>query len=169
MVFSVFGRWIEYLLFVGVVVFFMLGVFFYFILFIVEFFVVNKVVFWLMGSLVCVEVWYVWIMLFIVVLSVVVLLFFGCYLDVLLLGDESVKLLGVNVIVICMLCFVICVVFMVCIVFYCGGIGFVGFMILYIIWYWFGVISCILIMGCVLLGGIFMVSVDILVRMLLLG
>lgn len=166
---SALGRRTEHLLLAGVAVSFMLGAFSHFILFIAEPFAANKVVFWLMGSLARAEVWYAWIMLPIVALSVAILLLFGRHLDALLLGDESAKSLGVNVTVIRMLCLAICAALTACIVSYCGGIGFVGLMIPHIIRHWLGVTSRTLIMGCVLLGGTFMVSVDILARTLLSG
>lgn len=166
---SALGRRTEHLLLAGVAVSFMLGALSHFLLFLAEPFAANKVVFWLMGSLARVEAWYAWIMLPIVVVSVVLLLLFGRHMDALLLGDENAKSLGVNVCLLRMIALAICAALTACIVSYCGGIGFVGLMIPHIIRNWLGVTSRTLILGCILLGGAFMVIVDIFARVALTG
>ena len=166
---SALGRKTEHLLLAGVAVSFMLGAFSHFLLFMAEPFAANKVVFWLMGSLARVEVWYAWVMLPVVLVSVLLLLLFGRHLDALLLGDEDARSLGVNVRLLRMLSLAICAALTACIVSYCGGIGFVGLMIPHIVRIWMGVTSRTVSMGCVLLGGSFMVAVDILARSLLTG
>ena len=166
---SALGRRTEHLLLAGVAVSFMLGAFSHFLLFLAEPFAANKVVFWLMGSLARVETWYAWVMLPVVLLSVVILLLLGRQTDALLLGDESARSLGVNVRLLRMISLAICAALTACIVSYCGGIGFVGLMIPHIVRNWLGVTSRTLILGCVLLGGTFMVIVDIFARVALTG
>ena len=166
---SALGRRTEHLLLAGVAVSFMLGAVSHFLLFLAEPFAANKVVFWLMGSLARVEAWYAWVMLPIVAFCVLVLLLYGRQMDALLLGDESAKSLGVNVRLLRMLSLAICAALTACIVSYCGGIGFVGLMIPHIVRNWVGVTSRSLIVGCVLLGGAFMVTVDIFARVALSG
>ena len=166
---SALGRKTEHLLLAGVAVSFMLGAFSHFLLFMAEPFAANKVVFWLMGSLARIESWYAWVMLPVVMLSVGGLLLFGRHLDALLLGDDNARSLGVNVRLLRMLSLAICAALTACIVAYCGGIGFVGLMIPHIVRIWMGVTSRTVILGCVFLGGSFMVLVDILARVAITG
>ncbi|WP_339725726.1 iron ABC transporter permease [uncultured Paraglaciecola sp.] len=162
-----FGSKTEHMLLAGIAVSFMLSAFSHFILFLGEPFAANKVIFWLMGSLARVEIWYAWVMLPVVVISVAILLLYGRHMDALLLGDENAKTLGVQVTRLRILSLAICAALTACIVSYCGGIGFVGLMIPHIVRSWLGVTSRIVIVGCVLLGGCFMVWVDVLARVAL--
>ena len=162
-----FGSKTEHMLLAGIAVSFMLSALSHFILFLGEPFAANKVIFWLMGSLARVEIWYAWVMLPVVVVSVAILLLYGRHMDALLLGDENAKTLGVQVTRLRILSLAICAALTACIVSYCGGIGFVGLMIPHIVRSWLGVTSRIVIVGCVLLGGCFMVWVDVLARVAL--
>ena len=162
-----FGSKTEHMLLAGIAVSFMLSAFSHFILFLGEPFAANKVIFWLMGSLARVEIWYAWVMLPVVIVSVAILLLYGRHMDALLLGDENAKTLGVQVTRLRILSLAICAALTACIVSYCGGIGFVGLMIPHIVRSWLGVTSRIVIVGCVLLGGCFMVWVDVLARVAL--
>ena len=162
-----FGSKTEHMLLAGIAVSFMLSALSHFILFLGEPFAANKVIFWLMGSLARVEIWYAWVMLPVVVVSVAILLLYGRHMDALLLGDENAKTLGVQVTRLRILSLAICAALTACIVSYCGGIGFVGLMIPHIARSWLGVTSRIVVIGCVLLGGCFMVWVDVLARVAL--
>ena len=162
-----FGSKTEHMLLAGIAVSFMLSALSHFILFLGEPFAANKVIFWLMGSLARVEIWYAWVMLPVVVISVAILLLYGRHMDALLLGDENAKTLGVRVTRLRILSLAICAALTACIVSYCGGIGFVGLMIPHIVRTWLGVTSRIVTIGCVLLGGCFMVWVDVLARVAL--
>jgi iron complex transport system permease protein len=159
-----FGGRGEHMLLAGVAVSFMLSALSHFLLFLGDPFAANKVIFWLMGSLARTELWYAWIMLPVVMGSVLLLLLFGRRLDALLLGDENAKTLGINVTAIRLMALGICAALTACIVAYCGGIGFVGLMIPHLVRRWVGVTSRALILGCVLIGGSFMVLVDIIAR-----
>ena len=162
-----FGSKTEHMLLAGIAVSFMLSALSHFLLFLGEPFAANKVIFWLMGSLARVETWYAWVMLPIVVISVAILLLYGRHMDALLLGDENAKTLGVQVTRLRILSLAICAALTACIVSYCGGIGFVGLMIPHIVRSWLGVTSRIVTIGCVLLGGCFMMWVDVLARVAL--
>jgi iron complex transport system permease protein len=144
-----FGSKTEHMLLAGIAVSFMLSAFSHFILFLGEPFAANKVIFWLMGSLARVEIWYAWVMLPVVTVSVAILLLYGRHIDALLLGDENAKTLGVQVTRLRILSLAICAALTACIVSYCGGIGFVGLMIPHIVRSWLGVTSRIVIVGCV--------------------
>jgi iron complex transport system permease protein len=162
-----FGSKTEHMLLAGIAVSFMLSALSHFLLFLGEPFAANKVIFWLMGSLARVETWYAWVMLPVVTVSVAILLLYGRHMDALLLGDENAKTLGVQVTRLRVLSLAICAALTACIVSYCGGIGFVGLMIPHIVRSWLGVTSRIVTVGCVLLGGCFMVWVDVLARVAL--
>lgn len=166
---SALGRRTEHLLLAGVAVSFMLGSVSHFLLFLAEPFAANKVIFWLMGSLARAEAWYAWVMLPIVGGSIAILLLFGRHTDAMLLGDDNARSLGVDVVRLRMILLAICAALTACIVSYCGGIGFVGLMIPHIVRSWFGVTSRTLILGCILVGGSFMVLVDIAARVALPG
>nr|WP_242698719.1 iron ABC transporter permease [Alteromonas sp. 5E99-2] len=166
---STFGRRTEYMLLAGVAVSFMLSAISQFLLYLGEPFAATRVVFWLMGSLARAEAWYAWLMLPILTLSIGVILLFGRQIDALLLGDSNAKTLGVNVTALRTLSLIVCAALTSCIVAYCGGIGFVGLMIPHIVRNWLGVTSRTLIIGSVLLGGAFMVWVDVFARIALKG
>lgn len=166
---TTFGRKVEHMLLAGVAVSFMLSALSHFILYVGDPFAANQVVFWLMGSLARAEVWYAWVMLPIVAICMSLLLLFGPQIDALLLGDENALTLGVNVKYLRILCLTICAGLTACVVAYCGGIGFVGLMIPHIVRNWIGVTSRALLLGSALLGGIFMVLVDVFARVAIDG
>ncbi|MFC3122771.1 FecCD family ABC transporter permease [Agaribacter flavus] len=159
-----FGRRVEHMLLAGVAVSFMLSALSHFILYIGDPLAANQVIFWLMGSLARAESWYAWLMLTVVMVSVGLLTLLGPQIDALLMGDQNASTLGVNVKILRIVCLVICAGLSACVVAYCGGIGFVGLMIPHIARRWMGVTSRSLMLACVLLGGIFMVAVDIVAR-----
>ncbi|MFT2090352.1 FecCD family ABC transporter permease [Paraglaciecola sp. 2405UD69-4] len=162
-----FGSKTEHMLLAGIAVSFMLSALSHFILFMAEPFAANKVIFWLMGSLARIEIWYAWVILPVLLVSVALLYLYGRHLDALLIGDDNAKTLGVHVPQLRILSLAICAALTACIVAYCGGIGFVGLMIPHIIRNWLGVTSRILITGCILLGGSFLVWVDVMARVTL--
>jgi len=163
---KLFGNRTEHLLLAGVAVSFMLSALSHFLLFMAEPFAANKVIFWLLGSLANAQMWFVWIMLPIVTISVVLLWLFGRHIDAMLLGDENAQTLGIKVDSLRLMVLVICAALTSCIVAYCGGIGFVGLMIPHIVRGWFGVTSRNLIIGCVLVGGSFLIWVDVVARVI---
>lgn len=169
LVISALGRKTELLLLAGVAVSFMLSAVSHLLLFLAEPFAANKVIFWLMGSLARAEIQYLYLLTPVVAISVSLLLLFGRHIDALLLGDGNAKALGVNVTRLRLLSLAICAAITASIVAYCGGIGFVGLMIPHIVRHWLGVTSRTLMLGCVLLGGGFLVLVDILARVAVTG
>ncbi len=166
---STFGGRIEHMLLAGVAVSFMLSALSQFLLFVGDPFAANQVVFWLMGSLARVESHYAWVLFAVVAGCTAALYLFGPRIDALLLGDDSARTLGVNVAHMRMLSLLICAGLTAAIVSYCGGIGFVGLMIPHIVRRWLGVTSRTLFIGCALLGGFFMVWVDVFARTALTG
>jgi iron complex transport system permease protein len=167
LVVSSFGSRIELMLLAGVAVSFMFGAISHFILYMAEPFAANTVIFWLLGSLARVEMWYVWLLLPVLLACLAVLYVLAPRTDALLLGDETAKSLGVNVVLLRAVLLCICALLTACIVAYCGGIGFVGLMIPHIVRKWLGVESRKVLIGCLLLGGVFIVNADTLTRVLL--
>lgn len=162
-----FGERTEFLLLAGVAVSFMLSALSHFLLFMAEPFAANKVIFWLLGSLASAQMWFVWIMLPVVTIGVIVLWLYGRHIDAMLLGDENAQTLGIKVDSLRLLVLMICAALTSCIVAYCGGIGFVGLMIPHIVRGWFGVTSRSLIIGCVFVGGSFLIWIDVVARVII--
>lgn len=154
----------EQMLLAGVAVSFMLSAISQFILYLGDPFVTNRVLFWLMGSLARVEMSHFYVIAPVVVLAVLVVVGYSRQIDALLLGDESAKTLGVNVDRLRLLMMAVCAALTATIVSYCGGIGFVGLMVPHIVRHWVGVTTMPLIIGSSLVGGCFLIWVDVLAR-----
>ncbi len=154
----------EQLLLAGVAVSFMLSAVSQFLLYLGEPFASNRVLFWLMGSLTRVEMSHFYVIAPVVILSIIVVIGYSRQIDALLLGDESAATLGVNVDRLRLLMMAICAALTATIVAYCGGIGFVGLMIPHIVRHWLGVTTLPLIIGSSLVGGSFLLWVDVLAR-----
>ncbi len=157
----------EQLLLAGVAISFMLAAITQFILYFGEPFATNRVIFWLMGSLARVEMANFYIISSILLIVLVVIFALHRQIDALLLGDESAASLGVNVAKLRLLMLALCAALTATIVAYCGGIGFVGLMIPHIVRQVIGVTSLKLILGSALVGGIFLIWVDVIARSIL--
>lgn len=154
----------EQLLLTGIAVSFMLAAVTQFILFFGEPFATNRVIFWLMGSLARVEMSNFYVIAGVLLITIVTITALHRQIDALLLGDESAASLGINVDKLRLLMFALCAALTATIVAYCGGIGFVGLMIPHIVRQMFGVTTLKLIFGSALIGGIFLIWVDIIAR-----
>ena len=154
----------EQLLLAGVAVSFMLTSVSQFLLYMGEPFATNRVLFWLMGSLSRVEISNFYVIGSILLLSLLAILALHRQIDALLLGDESAQSLGVNVNRLRILMLAICAAITATVVAYCGGIGFVGLMIPHIVRQFIGVTTLPLIFGSALVGGSFLVWVDVAAR-----
>lgn len=168
-VFIVFGisrvlQRMEQLLLAGVAVSFMLSAVSQLILYLGEPFATNRVLFWLMGSLARVEMSHFYVIAPVVLIAIVIVIAFSRSIDALLLSDECALTLGVNVNRLRMIMMAICAALTATVVAYCGGIGFVGLMIPHIVRHWFGVTTLPLIIGASLLGGCFLIWVDVIAR-----
>ena len=151
----------EQLLLTGIAVSFMLTAISQFLLYLGEPFATNRVLFWLMGSLARVEMSNFYIIGSILLISLLVIIAYHRQIDALLLGDESASSLGVNVNKLRLLMLAICAAITATVVAYCGGIGFVGLMIPHIVRQFIGVTTLPLIIGSALVGGSFLVWVDV--------
>ena len=155
---------IDLLLLAGVAVSFMLSSIGQFLLYLGDPFATNRVMFWLMGSLARVDMSHFYIIAPVVLIAVVLVVGFARQIDALLLSDQSAATLGVNVTYIRLMMMAICAALTATIVSYCGGIGFVGLMIPHMIRHIFGVTTTKLVIGSCLIGGCFLVWVDVFAR-----
>ncbi|MCW8831776.1 MAG: iron ABC transporter permease [Colwellia sp.] len=154
----------EQLLLAGVAVSFMLSSITQFILYFGEPFATNRVIFWLMGSLARVEMSNFYVIATILLIAIAIIIALHRQIDALLLGDESAASLGVNVDQLRLLMLGLCAALSATIVAYCGGIGFVGLMIPHIVRQLIGVTTLKLVLGSALIGGSFLIWVDIIAR-----
>jgi len=154
----------EQLLLAGVAVSFMLGATTQFLLYFGEPFATNRVLFWLMGSLARVEIGNFYVISAVLLCSLICIVALHRHIDALLLGDESAASLGVNVDKLRLLMLGLCAALSATIVAYCGGIGFVGLMIPHIVRRLLGVTTLKLVLGSALIGGSFLIWVDIIAR-----
>lgn len=154
----------EQLLLAGVAVSFMLASATQFILYFGEPFATNRVIFWLMGSLSRVEMSNFYVIGSVLLISIIIIIALHRHIDALLLGDESAASLGVNVDKLRLLMLGLCAALTATIVAYCGGIGFVGLMIPHIVRQIIGVTTLKLVIGSALIGGSFLIWVDVIAR-----
>lgn len=154
----------DQLLLAGVAVSFMLASVTQFILYFGEPFATNRVIFWLMGSLSRVEMSNFYVIVSVLLIVIIAIIALHRQIDALLLGDESAASLGVNVDKLRLLMLGLCAALTATIVAYCGGIGFVGLMIPHIVRQIVGVTTLRLVLGSALIGGCFLIWVDIIAR-----
>ncbi|WP_111978403.1 iron ABC transporter permease [Algibacillus agarilyticus] len=162
-------RRVEHLLLAGVAVSFLLSSLTNFILYTGDAFSTNRVIFWLMGSLARADQTVLWIIVPVVLVSSCIAILWSRQLDALLLSDESARTLGVQVAKLRILVLLLCAAMTAVIVAYCGGIGFVGLMIPHIVRALIGITTAKLIVGSGLVGGCFLIWVDVVARSALDG
>ncbi|NQY33673.1 MAG: iron ABC transporter permease [Alteromonadaceae bacterium] len=154
----------EQLLLTGIAVSFMFHSITQFLLYLGDPFATNRVIFWLMGSLARVEMSNFYVISTILLFALVIIFALHRQIDALLLGDESAASLGVNVDKLRLAMLAICAALTATIVAYCGGIGFVGLMVPHIVRQVIGVTTVPLIIGSALIGGTFLLWVDVIAR-----
>ncbi|SET66919.1 iron complex transport system permease protein [Thalassotalea agarivorans] len=125
---------------------------------------IATIVFWTLGSFTKAELYAaLWVnTILIVVLGFT--LVYRKHLQALLLGDDHALALGVQPQKFRILVLVVSALLTAVIVAYCGGIGFVGLMIPHIVRYFMSVLATTGLLAVPLVGGIFMLWVDILAR-----
>jgi iron complex transport system permease protein len=154
----------EQLLLAGVAVSFMLSAISQFILYLGEPMATNRVMFWLMGSLARVNMQQFTLIAITVLLGYIAIFALHRRIDCFALGDENASYLGVNIQQTKLIVLVICAALTAVIVAYCGGIAFVGLMIPHIVRYLFGSNTLLLTLISGVLGGCFLVWVDVVAR-----
>ncbi|WP_448563469.1 FecCD family ABC transporter permease [Thalassotalea ganghwensis] len=162
-------RKIEHLLLAGVAVSFLLSAVTSFILYFGEAFASNRVIFWLMGSLSRADYHALMWALPVIMACFAIALVYARQLDALLLSDESARTLGVHVEKLRILTLVLCAAMTAVIVSFCGGIGFVGLMIPHIVRPFFGLTAARLLISAGIIGGCFLVWVDVFARTIIPG
>ncbi len=128
---------------------------------------VAAILFWTLGSFARAQWATLWLPLLVITLCTFVMLIFRRQLNAMLLGDESAITLGVRVQRFRILMLVLSSLITAVLVAMCGGIGFVGLMVPHIVRFFIsqGTIAGLLVTS--LVGGTFMVWVDVLSRSLL--
>lgn len=128
---------------------------------------VAAILFWTLGSFSRAQWATLWLPLLVITLCTFVMLSFRRQLNAMLLGDESAITLGVRVQRFRVLMLVLSSLITAVLVAMCGGIGFVGLMVPHIVRFFIsqGTIAGLLVTS--LVGGTFMVWVDVLSRSLL--
>ncbi|QDP00907.1 FecCD family ABC transporter permease [Thalassotalea sp. PS06] len=160
---------IEFLLLAGVAVSFLLSAITSFTLYISDAFAANRVIFWLMGSLARTDNQAIYWITPVIIIGLVISLLLSRQLDALLISDESARSLGVSVNKVRISILILSAAITAVIVAFCGGIGFVGLMIPHLIRKWVGITTGKLIIFSGLLGGIFLMLVDVVARTALNG
>jgi len=162
-------RRIEHLLLAGVAVSFLLSSLTSFALYSGEAFSSNRVIFWLMGSLARADTSALLWIFPVIAISTVIALLLGRQLDALLLSDDSARTLGIKVERLRIIVLILCAAITAVIVSYCGGISFIGLMIPHIVRPFVGITSAKLFIAVGLIGGCFLVWVDVIARTALGG
>lgn len=159
----------EHVVLVGVAVAFLMGAVTQFLLYVGEPMASNRIIFWLLGSFSGAGMQQMWLIFTVLVFACLFSIATARQLDALLLENDSAQALGVNVQRLRKVYFTLCALVTAFIVAYCGGIGFVGLMVPHIVRMLFGASAIRLVAGSVLLGGVFMLWVDVLARNVLQG
>ncbi|NQZ21159.1 MAG: iron ABC transporter permease [Colwellia sp.] len=128
---------------------------------------VTAVLFWTMGSFSRAQWGNLWFPAVVIISCVVVMLAYRRQLNAMLLGDESATTLGINVNRFRLVMLFLSSLITATLVSMCGGIGFVGLMIPHIVRFFVSQGTIFGIMLTALVGGIFMVWVDVLSRIVL--
>lgn len=154
----------EMILLCGVAIGFMFSAITQFLLYLGEPFAANRIIFWLMGSLANVAMSNVYWLAGALLVTCFVSLRFARHLDALMLDDDSAEALGVDTKKLRLMLLLLCALLTSVIVAWCGGIGFVGLMIPHIVRATWGTSGIKLVVGSMLVGGVFLLWVDFIAR-----
>lgn len=128
---------------------------------------VTAVLFWTMGSFTRAQWDVLWFPALVISLCIIVMLAYRRQLNAMLLGDESATTLGIKVNHFRVIMLLLSSLITATLVSMCGGIGFVGLMIPHIVRFFVSQGTAFGILLTALVGGIFMIWVDILSRTVL--
>lgn len=128
---------------------------------------VTAVLFWTMGSFSRADWATLWFPALVIISCVMMMLAYRRQLNAMLLGDESATTLGINVSRFRLVMLVLSSLITATLVSLCGGIGFVGLMIPHIVRFFVSQGTVFGILLTALAGGIFMIWVDVLSRIVL--
>ena len=158
---------VESMLLAGVALSFLFSAFTSLLLYLTDPQAITAILFWTMGSFARAT----WDnLLFPTLVIIICMLFMFSYrrqLSAMLLGDESATTLGINVNRFRMIMLILSSLITATLVSLCGGIGFVGLMIPHIVRFFISQASTIGLLVTALAGGVFMIWVDVLSRIVL--
>ncbi|REL25464.1 iron ABC transporter permease [Thalassotalea euphylliae] len=164
---SAIGRQVESMLLAGVALSFLFSAITSVTLYFSDPQAISAVIFWTMGSFARAQ-WLQLLLPFVLLLcTLAVVLLFRRQLAALLLGDESAITLGVNVAKFRLAMLLLSSLLTASLVAVCGGIGFVGLMIPHLVRLFISQAQLLHPIAVCLLGGLFMVWVDVIARTLL--
>ncbi|MGJ8692285.1 MAG: FecCD family ABC transporter permease [Thalassotalea sp.] len=158
---------VESMLLAGVALSFLFSSFTSLLLYLSDPQAVTAILFWTLGSFARASWDNVWFPAIVVSLCIVFMLAFRRQLNAMLLGDESATTLGINVNRFRLVMLVLSSLITATLVSLCGGIGFVGLMIPHIVRFFVSQGSSVGLLITAVVGGIFMIWVDVLSRVLL--
>ncbi len=126
----------------------------------------HNIIFWLMGDLSMVDMGHVGILAAILCPCFILIFWFSNSMNLLLMGKEMAQTLGVNIKSVTVILLVTTSFMVSATVSYCGLVGFVGLVIPHLLRLVFGPDHRVLVPACVLGGGAYLVSCDVLARVL---
>jgi iron complex transport system permease protein len=126
----------------------------------------HNIIFWLMGDLSMVDMGHVGILAAILCPCFILIFWFSNSMNLLLMGKEMAQTLGVNIKSVTVILLVTTSFMVSATVSYCGLVGFVGLVVPHLLRLVFGPDHRVLVPACVLGGGAYLVSCDVLARVL---
>lgn len=126
----------------------------------------HNIIFWLMGDLSMVDMGHAGILAAIVCPCFILIFWFSKSMNLLLMGKEMAQTLGVNIKAVTVILLVTTSFMVSATVSYCGLVGFVGLVVPHLLRLVFGPDHRVLVPACVFGGGAYLVSCDVLARVL---
>ena len=126
----------------------------------------HNIIFWLMGDLSMVDIGHVGILAAILCPCFILIFWFSNSMNLLLMGKEMAQTLGVNIKSVTVILLVTTSFMVSATVSYCGLVGVVGLVVPHLLRLVFGPDHRVLVPACVLGGGAYLVSCDVLARIL---
>lgn len=126
----------------------------------------HNIIFWFMGDLSMVDIGQVGILAAILCPCFILIFWFSNSMNLLLMGKETAQTLGVNIKSVTVILLVATSFMVSATVSYCGLVGFVGLVVPHLFRLVFGPDHRVLVPACILGGGAYLVSCDILARVL---
>ncbi|MBB1309956.1 MULTISPECIES: iron ABC transporter permease [Pseudoalteromonas] len=158
---------VESMLLAGVALSFLFSAFTSLLLYFSDPQAITAILFWTLGSFARAQWSTLWLPALVIISCTVLMMGFRRQLNAMLLGDESAATLGIPVQRFRLLMLVLSSLITAVLVAMCGGIGFVGLMIPHIVRFFVSQGTITGLIMTALVGGIFMVWVDVLSRVLL--
>lgn len=157
-----------FLIFFGMVIIVFFLVLILFVKYIVDFYdKLFVIIYWFMGSFFSFFYNNIKIVVFLIIIGIMILYFLRWRINILLFGDEEVKVLGMNLVYIRGFIIVVVIMISVICVILIGIIGWVGLLIFYICCMYIGVDNIKLILSFCIMGVVFMLIIDGIVRIVI--